>query len=42
MFRRFPHLVMRRLDRRTYPFGRRNGVGAPERVGPRIEFAGDE
>jgi hypothetical protein len=33
--------VMRGLDPRTYPLRRLDGVGAPMRVGPRNESAGD-
>ena len=36
-----PKLVMRGLDPRTYPSGRRVTVKAPERVDPRVKPAGD-
>jgi hypothetical protein len=35
-------LVMRGLDPRIYPFKRRNGLGAPQRVDARITSAHDE
>ena len=34
--------VIRGLVPRIYPFGRLDGGGAPERVGPRNECAGDD
>ena len=33
--------VMRGLDPRIHPFGRRKAVGARKRVGPRLKAAGD-
>ena len=36
------NFVARGLDPRAYPFGRLDGVGAPQRVDPRVKPGDDE